>query len=138
MKITNQLEQSHGVARSLNTALHESQGAQFSMLLSILTTPLYTADVQGYDQNADIDMKEVGLEADIQRRRTAMVINGALSESMREGYGGYYSFLRALTDTFPQIQQVAAVKPARVKSAYEVVPAPELGEKLAKQINLAA
>jgi len=138
MKITNQLEQSSGVALSLNNALHESQGAQFSMLLSILTTPVHTSDIQGFDQSLEVDMSKSGLEADSKTRRTAMVVNSAFSESMREGYGGYYSYLRALADTFPHIQQVAAVKPAQVKSEYELVSAPELGEKLVRQVSLAA
>ena len=138
MKIINQLEQSQEVTRSLNHALHKSQGAQFSMLLSILTTPIHTDYLQGYDSNDQIDMNQAGLEADAKKRRTAMVVNSAFGESMREGYGGYYSYLRALADTYPHIQQVTAVKPADVKQVYELATAPELGETLVRQVKMVA
>lgn len=138
MKIINQLEQSQEVARSLNHALQQSQGAQFSMLLSMLTTPVHTDDIKGYESTDQVDMTQAGLEADMKKRHTAMVVNGALGDSMREGYGGYYSFLRALADTYPHIQQVNAVKPAEVRQVYELASAPELGETLMRQVQMVA
>jgi|UPI00048A03AF hypothetical protein len=138
MKIVNQLEQSQGVAQSMNTALHKSQGAQFSMLLSLLTTPLYASDIQGIDSNAQVDMLRQNLEADTKSRKTAMVVNRAFNHSMVSGYGGYFSFLRALSDVFPHIQQVTGVRTAEAAQLYRVVETPELGEQLARQINLAA
>lgn len=138
MKIVNQLEQSQGVAKSMNTALHESQGGQFSMLLSLLTTPLHAADIQGIDGNSLVDMGRQNLEADAQARKTAMTVNREMNHSMVTGYGGYFSFLRALSDVFPNIQQVTAVRPAQASNIYRVVETPELGQQLARQINLAA
>lgn len=138
MKIVNQLEQSAGVAKSMNTALHNSQSGQFSMLLSLLTTPLYASDIHGIDSNAQVDMLRQNLEADVKARKTAMAVNRAMNHSMIAGYGGYFSFLRALSDVFPNIQQVTAVRPAQATNLYRVVETPELGEQLARQINLAA
>ncbi|OPX54278.1 hypothetical protein SAMN02745127_02990 [Oceanospirillum multiglobuliferum] len=139
MRITNQLEHSQSVAKSLNTALTQSQGAQFSMLLSMITTPLYSTDLPGMDLNSEIDLKAMNLEADQQARKTAMKVNAAFAHALTEGNGGYYSYMRALTDAYPNLQQVTAVRPMQApKHLYQVVSAPELGEKLVSQIRAAA
>jgi len=78
------------------------------------------------------------LEADTKARKTAMAVNRAFNHSMVSGYGGYFSFLRALSDVFPTIQQVPAVRTTEATQLYRVVATPELGEQLARQINLAA
>ncbi len=145
MRIENAYSQSLEAHETLNASLNTAQGAQFSLMLSLMMAPVYSPDLPGlYDQlpvkgaaplfatyqagkptarpdypgNANWILVE-----DQQSRQLASQVQSNMGQALSRGYPAYFGWLRALTEEFPKLQFVTTMKPIHSPSPREVAAA---------------
>lgn len=168
MRIENSYNQSLEAQESLNTSLNSAQGAQFSLMLSLMMAPIYSPDLtylysqmpaQGpssvypthiptrFDPPAlsqyagpPAAYRDLRLVEDTYARQMARMIQSDMGLALVHGNGGYFGWLRALTEEYPKLQFVTALKPVtgpaprQVAAAYAAQAKPDT-QTLIKEIN---
>lgn len=139
MRIENFYESSLEAQESLNTSLNSAQGAQFSLVLSLMMAPIYSPDLNQIYNNLPVQSystsslypthiptsfdppglvnyvarpTNIQLVEDTYSRSLAKNIQIDMGEALVQGNAGYYSWLRAITEEFPRLQFVTTLKPA--------------------------
>ena len=151
MRIENAFNHSLEAQESLNTSLNSAQGAQFSLMLSLMMAPVYSPDLPGlyntlpayapqpihpahiptrYDppglsnySNRPPYQHDLVLVEDTYSRKLARQIQGSMGVALVEGNAGYFSWLRALTEQYPKLQYVTTMKPATAPEPRKVAAA---------------
>ncbi len=149
MRIENAFNHSLEAQESLNTSLNSAQGAQFSLMLSLMMAPVYSPDLPGlyntlpvyapqpvhpshiptqYDppglaNRPQASQHNIVLVEDTYARRLAREIQGNMGVALVQGNAGYFSWLRALTEQYPKLQYVTTMKPASTPEPQKVAAA---------------
>lgn len=153
MRIENAYTKSLEVHESLNTSLNSAQGAQFSLVLSLMMAPVYSPDLHNLYNNLPsynyapqsvypahiptaFDPPELTnyinrppahhnllLVEDTYSRSLARHIQSGMGEALVQGNAGYFSWLRALTEEYPRLQFVTTLKPANTPAPNQVAAA---------------
>ncbi|SFX75751.1 hypothetical protein [Marinospirillum alkaliphilum] len=153
MRIENAYTKSLEVQESLNTSLNSAQGAQFSLVLSLMMAPVYSPDLPSLYNNLPIQHyapnpiypthiptvydppglsnyinrppahHNIVLVEDTYARRLARDIQSGMGEALVQGNAGYFSWLRALTEEYPKLQFVTTLKPASAPAPRQVAAA---------------
>lgn len=131
MRIENRYIKSLKAQESLNVSLNTAKGAEFAMMLSLMEAVLYTPQ-EGEDGAL--------LEADDQMRQLAFLLNVQMGWAFYDGNIGYFCWLRALSEEFPMLQNLTAMRtagsatPSSVASAYAANAKPDI-PTMVQQIN---
>lgn len=153
MRIENAYTKSLEVQESLNTSLNTAQGAQFSLVLSLMMAPVYSPDLPSLYNNLPVQnyapnpiypthiptaFDPPGLKDYINRppahhnlvlvedtyaRRLTRQIQSGMGEALVQGNAGYFSWLRALTEEYPKLQFVTTMKAANAPAPRQVAAA---------------
>lgn len=170
MRIENAYTKSLEVQESLNTSLNSAQGAQFSLVLSLMMAPIYSPDLHhlynnlpshnyapqrihpnhiptAFDSPGLTDYlnrppayHNIVLVEDTYSRSLARNIQSDMGEALVQGNSGYFSWLRALTEEYPRLQFITALKaadapaPSHVAAAYAAQAKPDTAT-LIKELN---
>lgn len=119
MRIDNALGTSLSVNESLNLSLQEARGAQFAILLSFISQQVAVNDIPDGGFFRPYEGQMPVLEPDVSARELAASVNNHMGAALGEGQGGYFSLLRALSEEFPQLQQVTAMRIQTPESAQQ-------------------
>ena len=119
MRIDNALGTSLSVNESLNLSLQEARGAQFAILLSFISQQVAVNDIPDGGFFRPYEGQMPVLEPDVSARELAASVNNHMGAALGEGHGGYFSLLRALSEEFPQLQQVTAMRIQTPESAQQ-------------------
>lgn len=151
MRIENFYQSSLEAQESLNTSLNSAQGAQFSLVLSLMMAPIYSPDLNQIYNNLPVQTVSASpvypthiptaydppgltnyvrhhpvnlqLVEDTYSRSLAKNIQVDMGEALVHGNAGYYSWLRALTEEFPRLQFITTLKPADAPLPHRAVAA---------------
>lgn len=153
MRIENAYTRSLEVQESLNTSLNSAQGAQFSLVLSLMMAPVYSPDLPSlynsmyaqayspqriypnhiptvYDPPALANYtsrqpvyNDIVLVEDTYARCMARQVQSGMGEALVQGNSGYFSWLRALTEEYPKLQFVTTLKAANAPAPRQVAAA---------------
>ncbi|WP_416885441.1 hypothetical protein [Marinospirillum sp.] len=151
MRIENAYNHSLEAQESLNTSLNSAQGAQFSLMLSLMMAPVYSPDLSDIYSNMAINSpqavypthiptrfdppelsqyagapavyRDLRLVEDTYARQMARRIQGDMGIALVHGNAGYFSWLRALTEQYPKLQFVTTLKAATGPSPHQVAAA---------------
>ena len=153
MRIENAYTKSLEVQESLNTSLNSAQGAQFSLVLSLMMAPVYSPDLHYLYNNLPTQSyapqsiypshiptsfdppgltnfvnrppahHNITLVEDTYSRSLARNIQSDMGEALVQGNSGYFSWLRALTEEYPRLQFITTLKPAGAPAPSQVAAA---------------
>lgn len=153
MRIENAFAKSLEAQESLNTSLNSAQGAQFSLVLSLMMAPVYSPDLHyiynnlpaasyapqsiypshiptAFDPpglnnylNIPPPHQNLRLVEDTYSRSLARSIQSDMGEALIQGNAGYFSWLRSLTEEYPRLQFITTLKPANAPSPRQVAAA---------------
>lgn len=147
MRIENAFTRSLEVQETLNTSLNSAQGAQFSLMLSLMMAPVYSPDLPELYANLPVagaasiypahiptrydppgmsalnrvqTQSNLVLVEDTYGRQLASRIQSSMGIALVQGQPAYFSWLRALTEEYPKLQFVTTLKPAQAPSPRQV------------------
>lgn len=129
MRIENVYARNLKAQESLNVSLHAARGAEFALLLSLMGATLYAPDMGDSDLEPDEFMREL-----------ACLVNAEMGLAFYNGDGAYFSWLRALSEEYPMLQHLTAMKskdapsPHQVASTYAANAMPDT-QTVVQQIN---